>query len=443
MEQFRMRFLNQLWINKFLNFVHQESINKNDHNLIVNSNVDYAWSLTLYNYIKSLDINVTVERGYNNGIHTMLCFDAINSNRNKLYKGGNPLLGGSSNYGRDFDEEAIFTLRQREEFLADEHLVLHEFDQRNRIYTGSGQNAIIIFCQPINEYTVNELINTCNLALNENIKNLVLLISSTGGVSSSGIIGYQRLREISRKLEVNDGKLITVNCGRVESAAVNIFCAGDIRIAPLNTYFVIHKNLIRDRVVQHHDLIRFENETKDQNKEICSIIEKITKSTVDFSGTPFEQIIQTGERFYTSEKAYLMNLVTHLEQFKVSEKDVIYSIDTFLRSFHFNRPESKNDLYCGVSDIIYFENKISLNLEIFNRSMSKVDSKYKIFLILKDNTSNIEFLHARTESIDISLMPGQSIKESIELVNFESFLSLDEITKINSCNYDCEIYPYT
>ena len=67
------------------------------------------------------------------------------------------------------------------------------------------------------------------------IRNVVIFINSNGGCGPAGQIAHNILRKASKKVRV-----ITVNAGSADSAALTIFCAGDVRLALEHSSFVVH-----------------------------------------------------------------------------------------------------------------------------------------------------------------------------------------------------------
>ncbi len=92
----------------------------------------------------------------------------------------------------------------------------------------------IKFFAPVNEKTTNLLMNVLDQAINQGVKDLILLVSTPGGSVFHGLSVYNYLKG----LPLNSLK--THNFGSVDSIGVVIYCAGTERTSSPQARFLIH-----------------------------------------------------------------------------------------------------------------------------------------------------------------------------------------------------------
>lgn len=93
--------------------------------------------------------------------------------------------------------------------------------------------AIKFFAQ-VNEKSANALMNILDQAVNQGVKDIILLISTPGGSVFHGISIYNYLRG----LPIN--RLVTHNFGSVDSIGVVMYCAGRERFSSPQARFLLH-----------------------------------------------------------------------------------------------------------------------------------------------------------------------------------------------------------
>ena len=76
-----------------------------------------------------------------------------------------------------------------------------------------------------------------HLATYPTLKTIKILLSSSGGFIESGVMIHNYLRGLHQRLAL---EVITHNIGSVQSAAVDVYCAGNQRLASPYTYFMVH-----------------------------------------------------------------------------------------------------------------------------------------------------------------------------------------------------------
>ncbi len=93
----------------------------------------------------------------------------------------------------------------------------------------------INFCSQITHQSISALINAAQQGLNRGAKRIRLLLTSGGGDPNAALAAYNFLSGLS--VEV-----VTHNYGVCDSAAVLLFCAGDIRLSCSQSKFLIHES---------------------------------------------------------------------------------------------------------------------------------------------------------------------------------------------------------
>jgi len=134
----------------------------------------------------------------------------------------------------------------------------------------------------------------------EKDNDLVFNINSYGGDLTTAMNIYERMRKEKRKK-------ICKSFGGVESAAINIFVAGDERIAGINDVFMIHNGKVNNKTI---DELQFFMDYANR----CSVI--ISKRLSDISIRPFEfwmDLFTNGKNnYFTGQEMYDLGVVTEL-----------------------------------------------------------------------------------------------------------------------------------
>jgi ATP-dependent protease ClpP protease subunit len=92
---------------------------------------------------------------------------------------------------------------------------------------------VVTFISGINHASITSLINVTGQARNGGSNKIIIHLSSTGGDLASAFAAYYYLRSLGIPLE-------THNIGNVESAAVLLFLAADVRRAAPYSRFLFH-----------------------------------------------------------------------------------------------------------------------------------------------------------------------------------------------------------
>lgn len=93
--------------------------------------------------------------------------------------------------------------------------------------------SVITYFGEINEPRIVQLIDVLNKAKAANSSEIHLHISSTGGNLHAGFAAYYHLRSLNIPI-------VTHNFGNVESSAILLFLAADIRHAAIHSTFLLH-----------------------------------------------------------------------------------------------------------------------------------------------------------------------------------------------------------
>jgi len=93
--------------------------------------------------------------------------------------------------------------------------------------------AVINFFVQVDGNSINQLVNIVDMQMKQGFRRFAILISSTGGETTSAFTAYNYLRGLN--IEIT-----TFNVGNVDSAATVLYCAGSKRYSLPNTRFLLH-----------------------------------------------------------------------------------------------------------------------------------------------------------------------------------------------------------
>ncbi len=92
---------------------------------------------------------------------------------------------------------------------------------------------VIKFFAPVNEATINALMDAVDQKMRQGVKDFILLISSGGGSVFHGLSAYNYLKGIPASIS-------THNFGSVDSIGVVLYCAGSVRRCVPQARFLLH-----------------------------------------------------------------------------------------------------------------------------------------------------------------------------------------------------------
>ena len=94
--------------------------------------------------------------------------------------------------------------------------------------------AYYTFAGEIDQRAVNRIFGSLNIAVNNGVEKVHLLVQSFGGIVDDGIAVYNYLTHLPLTV-------VTYNEGAVQSIAVLMYLAGEVRVCAENASFLIHK----------------------------------------------------------------------------------------------------------------------------------------------------------------------------------------------------------
>ena len=160
----------------------------------------------------------------------------------------------------------------------------------------------------------NQLINSCEAAMKLNVDELVLNISSPGGITDSALAAYQYMRGRRVPLTVH-------NFGSVESAAVILFCAGAKRYSTSNARFMIHQPFVdtggRQLQIHEADASEVTATLKNQTDTIVRILAETTGKT---ESTTRSWVVS--HVVWTAKEALANNLIHEIRDDIVNQGEV-------------------------------------------------------------------------------------------------------------------------
>ena len=93
--------------------------------------------------------------------------------------------------------------------------------------------TVIKFFAPVNEITINALMNAIDQKMKQGVTNFVILVSSPGGTVLHGLSAYNYLKGLPVTIT-------THNFGSVDSIGVVLFCGGSKRLSVPQARFLLH-----------------------------------------------------------------------------------------------------------------------------------------------------------------------------------------------------------
>lgn len=161
------------------------------------------------------------------------------------------------------------------------------------------QPLVIKFFAPVVEQSTNALMGIIDDAVNKNIKEIILLISTPGGTVFHGLSVYNYLKGLPIE------KLTTHNFGSVDSIGVVIYCAGKKRYSSPQARFLIHgvsanfEHKVRLEEPQLEERLKslridIENIAKVISANIGKKTEEVTKAMLDRTTLNPEQAKEWG-----------------------------------------------------------------------------------------------------------------------------------------------------
>ncbi len=130
----------------------------------------------------------------------------------------------------------------------------------------------------INRQSMEMLMEIVSEKQRQGFKKFVILIHSQGGDIQSAVTGYNFLTGF-RDLEI-----VTWNIGAVESSAVALYCAGNIRLITPYAYFFLHDVFRKTNnrvVVKEKEFMMLYNDLLNERKQYAAILKKATGWSIE------------------------------------------------------------------------------------------------------------------------------------------------------------------
>ena len=134
------------------------------------------------------------------------------------------------------------------------------------------KSVVIKFFAPVNETTINTLMEVIDKKMKEGISNFTLLISSPGGSVFHGLSAYNYLKGLPVTIT-------THNFGSLDSISVIVYCGGSRRISVPQARFLLHGVSIGFQQNMNLEEKQLEEKLKSLKIDIENIAKVISAST--------------------------------------------------------------------------------------------------------------------------------------------------------------------
>lgn len=152
-------------------------------------------------------------------------------------------------------------------------------------------------------------------AVREGIKEVHLLIQSTGGSVGDGVAIYNYVRHLPFHIT-------TYNCGTVSSIAVPIYLTGEVRKATEDATFMLHPSrLVSQRPMPGFDLLHLSKTAQVDDDRVDAII----KSHISMPDSQWEICGRT-DLVITADEAMGYGLIHEFEAFRPPERAQLFSL---------------------------------------------------------------------------------------------------------------------
>jgi len=181
------------------------------------------------------------------------------------------------------------------------------------------RRVVINFLAAINDNTINALLRTVAEQA-KTAQSIRILISSGGGDTSSAFTAYNILRNLPVEIE-------TFNNGRVDSAAILLYAAGDRRysLPGPGTRFLIHGNRLTARQNTQMNLGTLESNV-DRIKSVDQMIAQVLTSIAPAKAAEIQNAIST-QTILTPEEALEWGIVHEIKSNVIEPGAVFVAIN--------------------------------------------------------------------------------------------------------------------
>lgn len=171
------------------------------------------------------------------------------------------------------------------------------------------KTVIISFLVPIDNNSIGGLLHVVNEQVTGGAKNIVLLISSPGGDTTSAFAAYSVLRHIP-------AEVTTFNIGAVDSAGMVLYCAGKHRFSMPEARFLIHGNSLvgtGNNVLPGAYTATFLEAEVAQLKSLNSITVQVLTETANKKAAPEIESAVQSQRILNAEQAKDWGIVNEIK----------------------------------------------------------------------------------------------------------------------------------
>jgi ATP-dependent protease ClpP protease subunit len=142
------------------------------------------------------------------------------------------------------------------------------------------QPIVVKFFAPVNDVTINSLMNAIDQKMKQGQRNFIVLISSPGGSVFHGLSAYNYLKGLP-------AEITTHNFGSVDSIGVVLYCGGSKRLSVPQARFLLHG--VSANFPQAASLE--EKQLEERLKGLKIDIENIAKVVAANIGKPLEDVM--------------------------------------------------------------------------------------------------------------------------------------------------------
>ena len=167
---------------------------------------------------------------------------------------------------------------------------------------------------------MSNLLRIVNAQVQAHVPAITILLSSTGGDTSSAFAAYNLLRHLPIEVTM-------VNVGNVDSAAVVLFCAGKNRYSLPGpaTRFLIHSNALTLAQAMPMDLFFLDNQLQ-QVKSLNQMMVEALKSVTNKPSSEIERAVAS-QLILTPEQAKDWGLVQQIRSDPLEPGTVLLSVN--------------------------------------------------------------------------------------------------------------------
>lgn len=146
--------------------------------------------------------------------------------------------------------------------------------------------VVIRFFAPVNAVTAGQLMQTLDNCVRQGVSDVLLLISTQGGLVHEGVSLYNYIRGIKARVNVT-----THNFGSVDSIGVALFAAGQTRRSVPQARFLIHR--VTNTISSTGQVVISEDQLKQALKSLQTDEQNIARIIATNSNRSVSQLLAT------------------------------------------------------------------------------------------------------------------------------------------------------